>query len=62
MEAKTTEIFYLVDDFVMNSTKSTVKKTRNRKLILSDSEVITIAALFYQKQYRNLKQFYLFYV
>ena len=57
MEAKTTEIFYLVDEFCKEFhkakeghiiSKSTVKKTRNRKFILSDSEVITIMVLFLQ--------------
>jgi hypothetical protein len=51
MEAKTTEIFYLVDEFCdefykVNEghilIKLTVKKIRNGKFILSDSEVIII--------------------
>jgi len=67
MEAKSTEIFYLVDEFcnkfykVKESdilTKSTVKKTRNRRFILSESEVIINMALFHQKQYSNYKHLY----
>ncbi len=71
MEAKTTKIFYLVDEFCNKFykvkqghvlPKTTAKKTRNRKFVLSDSEVITIMILFHQRQYRNFKHFYLFYV
>jgi len=71
MESKTTEIFYLVDEFCKEFykadeghvlTQTTVKKTRNRKFVLSDSEVITIMILFHQKQYRNFKHFYIYYV
>jgi len=71
MESKTTEFFYLVDEFCKEFykakeghvlTQTTVKKTRNRKFVLSDSEVITIMILFHQKQYRNFKHFYIHYV
>ena len=71
MESKTTEIFYLVDEFCKEFyraeeghvlTQTTVKRARNRKFILSDSEVITIMILFHQKQYRNFKHFYIYYV
>ena len=71
METKTTEIFYLVVEFCKDITKSRrvtpflnqwQKKSRNRKFILSDSEVITIMVPFHQKQYRNFKHFYMYYV
>lgn len=48
MESKITEIFYLVDEFKeFNKTRdafsiSPVKKKRNRKFIMSESEVISI--------------------
>ena len=60
MEFKATEIFYLVDEFCKELYKAeqrhvliqtAVKKTRNRKFVLSDSKVITIMILFHQKQY-----------
>jgi len=69
MESKITEIFYLVDEFCkeFNKTRdafsiSTVKKKRNRKFIMTESEVITILILFHTGGYRNLKHFYTNYV
>jgi hypothetical protein len=38
------------------------KQSRNRKFILSDSEVITILILFHLKHFRNLKAFYTQYI
>ena len=71
MLSKLTEIFYLVDEFckefeqikqghLLNQENGI--KRRNRKFILSDSEVITILILFHLGQYRNLKHFYVGYV
>ena len=69
MESKITEIFYLVDKFCkeFNKTRtafsiSSVNKRRNRKFIMSESEVITILILFHTGGYRNLKHFYTNYV
>jgi len=42
--------------------EATAKKRRNKPCNLSDSEVITIMIMFHLGGYRNLKNFYLFYV
>jgi len=71
MDSKTTEIFYLVDEFCIEFNKAkkgyvlvegTAKNTRNRKFKLSDSEVITIMILFHLGNFRNLKHFYINYI
>ena len=69
MKSKITEIFYLVDEFCkeFNKTRdafsiSPVKKKRNRKFIMSESEVISILIIFHTGGYRNLKHFYTNYV
>lgn len=68
---KITEIFFIIDEFykVFDATveKSGLAsgpqiKTRKRKSKLNQSEVMTIMVLFHYKQYRNLKNFYLYYV
>ena len=68
---KITEIFYIIDEFCKEFEKvkeghvlqkDSIKKARNRKFKLDDSEVITILILFHLGQYRNLKHFYIFYV
>ena len=68
---KIIEIFYLVDEFCKEFNKAKeghiiVEKTdikrRNRKLKLSDSEVITILIMFHIGQFRNLKHFYINYI
>lgn len=71
MDSKIIEIFYLVDEFCKEfeqvkeghilSEKTSVKR-RNRKFVMSDSEVITIVILFHLKNYRCLKHFYTMYV
>ena len=67
MDTNLVEIFYLVDEFCKEFDKvkkrhilkkDCNKKSRNRKFIMSDSEVITILIYFHLKQYRNLKHFY----
>ena len=68
---KITEIFFVIDEFCKNFNKvvsahtikqDNGKKTRNRKSILSDSEVMTILILFHSGGYKNLKHFYIYYV
>ena len=68
---KITEFFYLIDEFCQEFEKAKkghvlneniAKKQRNRKFRMSDSEVITIMALFHLGQFRNLKHFYIFYL
>jgi len=68
---KITEIFYITDEFCKEFdlakkghilSKKGSKKQRNRKFILSDSEVITILVLFHLGQFKNLKHFYINYV
>jgi hypothetical protein len=68
---KVAEIFVSVDDFCNHfevklkkqslPTSIDIKK-RNRKTILSDSEVITILIAFHGGQFRNFKHFYCHYV
>lgn len=71
MDSKITEIFYLVDEFCKEFDqvkeghilqKKTSKKQRNRKFLMSDSEIITIVILFHLKKYRCLKHFYTLHV
>jgi hypothetical protein len=71
MTHKITEIFYYSDEFCKEFYKvmeghhlpeATAKKRRNKPCKLSDSEVITIMIMFHLGGYRNLKNFYLFYV
>lgn len=66
-----TEIFYIIDEFCKKFNQTikshslsaeTSQKTRNKKSKLSIAEVITILVLFHTGGYRNLKQFYMFYV
>jgi hypothetical protein len=70
-DVKITEMFCLIDDFVKEYDKvikknsisdDCLKKKRNRKSKMSDSEVMTILVLFHLKSYRSLKRFYLDYV
>lgn len=68
---KITEIFCYIDEFHKEFEQaqeghlleaSTRVKKRNRKSSLSNSEVMTIMVLFHSGNFRNLKNFYLFYV
>ena len=65
---KITEIFFIIDEFDKNFEKivsdhslvqNTDLKQRNRKLTLSDSEVMTILILFHSGHYRDLKHYYI---
>jgi hypothetical protein len=67
MNHKITEIFYLIDEFCKEFDKvkeghllpeKASKNSRCRKFTMSDSEVITILALFHGNGYRCLKHFY----
>ena len=69
--SKVTEIFYLIDEFykeydsVIDKNSISIEngiKKRNRKPVMSESEIMTILVLFHLKSYRNLKAFYLEYV
>lgn len=64
-----TEIYVSIDDFYKQFERdlkkyqlATVKRMRQRKFNLSNSEIMTILVLFHLSHYRNLKSFYLFYV
>lgn len=63
---KITEIFYLVDEFCAEFSKSFdthLLGNKPRKTPrMSDSEVITIMILFHYGSFKNLKHFYLYYV
>jgi hypothetical protein len=68
---KIIEIFYIIDEFCNEFEKAEEGRRlsadvslnkRNRKFKLSDSEVITILAIFHLGQFRNLKSFYNDYV
>ena len=66
---KITEIFCSIDDFCLvfepalrKRELSTGKKTRNRKFVMSKSEIVTITVLFHLSGFRTFKHFYLFYV
>lgn len=64
-----TEIYVRIDDFCKNFNNELkkfqlkpIKKMRNRKSIMSTSEVICLLVLFHLGSFKNLKHFYLFYV
>ncbi len=66
---KLTEIYTSIDDFYKQFNQIIKKhqlnaqhRSRNRKFILSGSEVMTILILFHLGNFKNLKHFYLFYV
>lgn len=63
---KITEIFYLVDEFCTEFSKSFEKHLLGNKpkktSKMSDSELITILIIFHYGSHRNLKHFYLYYV
>lgn len=68
---KITEIFCAVDEFCKlyeyETAKSALidafgKKRRNRKVRLSDSEIITILLMYHFGSFRNFKHFYLIYI
>ena len=70
-DSKIIEIFCKIDDFMLEYDEAVAQagittdktpKRRNRKFIMSDSEVMTIMILFHLKSYRNLKHFYTTYV
>jgi hypothetical protein len=70
-EHKITEIYFIIDEFnkefsktiaAHSLNKKDAPKKRNRKFLMSDSEVMTILVLFHSLGYKNLKHFYLFYV
>ena len=69
-EHKVTEIYFIVDEFFKefdkiikeHSLQEAAKRKRNRKFIMSESEVMTILILFHFGAFRNLKSFYVFYV
>jgi hypothetical protein len=70
-ENKITEIYFIIDEFCKefdktisahSLNKKEVPKKRNRKFILSDSEVMTVLVLFHAMGFKNLKHFYLFYM
>lgn len=69
---KVTEIFYLADEFCkeyashieenrrIDSTDGS--KRRNRKHLMSDSEIMTILMLYHFGSFKNFKHFYLMYI
>ncbi len=63
---KITEIFYLVDEFCIEFERSLKKHTLGnepkKKPKMSCSEVITIMVLFHSGGFKNMKNFYLYYV
>ncbi|MBK5269621.1 MAG: IS982 family transposase [Bacteroidia bacterium] len=68
---KVAEIFVKVDDFCNHFENEFKKhalppssgiKKRNRKTVLTDSEVLTILIVFHGGQFRNFKHFYIHYV
>lgn len=67
-ESKVTEIFCIADDFCKEFGAEMAKKAlpstpetpkRNRKRMMSDSEVITILICFHFNSFRNFKHYYL---
>ena len=71
MDAKITDIFYIVDEFCKEYNKvqeghllsqTGKKKKRKRAFTLSDSEVITIIISFHLGGFRNMKHYYVGYV
>jgi hypothetical protein len=65
-EDKVTEIFYLADEFCIefdkNVSRHSVGNLPKRKPQMSQSEIITIMVLFHLGGFKNLKNFYLYYV
>ena len=66
---KITKIFCSIDDFCIvfepalrKRQINTGKKTRNRKFIMSMSEVVTITVLFHLSGFRTFKHFYIYYL
>jgi hypothetical protein len=68
---KITEIYFIIDEFSKEFDKTITAhslnekdspKKRNRKFIMSDSEVMKILVLFHAMGFKNLKHFYLYYV
>lgn len=68
---KITEIYFIIDEFFKEFDKTITAhslnqkgspKRRNRKFIMSDSEVMTILVLFHAMGFKNLKHFYLYYI
>lgn len=68
---KFTEIYFIIDEFFKEFDKTisahslneeNAAKKRNRKFIMSDSEVMAILVLFHAMGFKNLKHFYLFYI
>ncbi|GHV51121.1 transposase [Bacteroidia bacterium] len=71
MDANILEIYYMADEFskkfdgVMEGhrlAKKNSKPHRNRKFIMSDSEVTAIVIMFHLKHFRHLKAFYTQYI
>lgn len=62
---KVTETFYLTDEFCKEFNEliaaSMIGNGLKRKPRMSDSEVITLMALFHSGSFRNMKHFYLYY-
>jgi Transposase DDE domain len=70
-EDKITEIYFIIDEFNKEFDKTITAhslkenspiKQRNKKFMLSNSEVMTILVLFHAMGYKNLKHFYEGYV
>lgn len=68
---KITEIYFIIDEFYKEFNEIITChslphqkgiKQRNRKINLSDSEVMTILVLFHYGAFKNLKHFYIHYV
>jgi len=66
---KITKIFCSIDDFCIvfepslrKRQISTGKRTRNRKFIMSTSEIVTITILFHLSGFRTFKHLYIFYI
>ena len=66
---KITEVFCKVDDFCQPLTDTLKTRQlsegiveRNRKYVMSDSEIITIAIIFHLGAFRNMKHYYINYV
>lgn len=66
---KITEIYCMVDEFDKNFERELSKNLlpkakgkRNRKALLSDSEIITILLVFHFGSFRNLKHYYLMFI
>jgi hypothetical protein len=64
---KITEIYFIIDEFNKEFDKTITAhslkenspiKQRNKRFMLSNSEVMTILVLFHDMGYKNLKHFY----